>query len=182
MVAVLCIVSAASLCSCVATCACSDQKQDLFPMHRWRAATGSCHVLLVACMLLLVAVPWAVRAQGLAPKDQGRVASAPASFVSVTQLFRSSRSFRNAVRTPKRNACTSGRGSLCGSDGSSIELEALRLAASPQTFDARSDFVGLQVLTPVKNQANCNIWCVPAGPGGAASGNLQGIPLLDAKL
>jgi hypothetical protein len=92
-------------------------------------------------------VPMGIQAQGLRNDPASRARSGT-SFSSFSQVYRSSAAFQNAMRTAKnkRTACSSGRGSLCGSGGSASEQAALQLATAPQAFDARSSFITLRVL------------------------------------
>jgi hypothetical protein len=135
-------------------------------MHRWPTAKSSCIALLVSCLLLFITMPWVAHAQGLRPPEDGVVARSAGAFSSFSQQYKKSTAFTNAMRTTtgRRTACDNSTGSLCGSRGDGSELAALRLAASPQTVDARSGFGNLQVLGPVKDQDDCGIWCVCQPP------------------
>jgi hypothetical protein len=124
--------------------------------QRWPA--GCCSwTLLAACIVMLATAPWSVHSQGLRNDPASRARSGT-SFSSFSQVYKSSSAFKNAMNASKATACSSGRGSLCGSGVSAAEQAALQLATAPQAFDARSSFVNLTVVGPVKNQAECGIW------------------------
>jgi hypothetical protein len=113
--------------------------------------------VVLLLLSLLVIAPLGVHSQGLRADPQARARSGT-SFSSFSQVYRSSAAFRNAMRTSRRTACSSGRGSLCGSSSGKGEQLALQLATAPQLFDARSGFTNIPAVGPVKDQGECGIW------------------------
>jgi C1A family cysteine protease len=78
----------------------------------------------------------------------------PLSCTCLLKVYKRSEAWRTAMGVSVVSACSKQAGSLCSSSLSAAELQALKLAAAPQTFDARSTVsVG-----PVKDQGDCGTW------------------------
>jgi hypothetical protein len=117
-------------------------------------AISRLHILVLACVVLLVAAPRAAQAQGL-KADPAALARSGRTFATFSKTYKDSVAWLNAMRTSRRSACSTSRGNLCGSTS---EQAALLLATAPQSFDARSMFGGVPVVGPVKDQGECGMW------------------------